>query len=324
MPSFRCYPINDPNSLWLYCPSYGAAIAFSVLYGLATLIHTAQAFHHRKPFAWVLIMGALWETTGYICRTLSVTQQLNESFYTLQQIFIILAPLWINAFVYMCIGRMVHCFLPVREDKVFGIRARRITLLFVLGDIFSFLIQITGAMMCGPDMSAQMQKLGTKVYMAGVGVQLFFIAIFLGLAIKFHFMLRGRIPKTVNEPLTSKCLQLLFTLYAVLALIAFRNFYRLVEFSAGFESSITKQEWYTFVFDSVPMFLALALFNVFHPGRFIYGERADFSQEKKERKMAKKARKAEKHAAKRSEKKGRDEEKGDSSYGKTGSTAIVV
>jgi hypothetical protein len=194
---------------------------------------------------------------------------------------------------------------------VFGIRARRITLLFVLGDILSFLVQITGAMMCGTEMSAQTQKLGTKVYMAGVGVQLLFIAIFLGLTIKFQLMLRNRRPESANEPPTSACLQLLYTLYTVLTLIAFRNFYRLAEFSAGFESSITKQEWYTFVFDSVPMLLALLCFNLFHPGRFIYGQRADFSQENKERKMVKKARKVERNAAKRSGKKGRDEEMGE-------------
>lgn len=94
MPNFKCYPISDPNAQWEYCPSYAAAIAFSVLFGIVTVGHTIQAILYRKPFALVLIMGAAWETAGYIFRTLSVEHQLNETYSTAQDLLILLAPLW--------------------------------------------------------------------------------------------------------------------------------------------------------------------------------------------------------------------------------------
>lgn len=43
--------IIDPNKEdlgWTYCPSFGAAVAFSVLFGLATIAHIYQAYHYRK------------------------------------------------------------------------------------------------------------------------------------------------------------------------------------------------------------------------------------------------------------------------------------
>ena len=46
---------------------------------------------------------------------------------------IILAPAWIAAFDYMTLGRLINTFLP--SKSALGLRARRITLIFVLFDI---------------------------------------------------------------------------------------------------------------------------------------------------------------------------------------------
>lgn len=310
MPQFECYPIDDDDTLWMFCPSYGAAIAFCTLFGLTTLVHSLQGFLFRKPFTFVLIMGGIWETAGYVFRTLSVRDQHNEGFMTAQTLLIILAPLWINAFVYMLLGRMIHFYLD--KDQVFGIRTRRITLMFVCFDIMAFLIQATGGTMLNSTNPARIQKLGMDVYMAGVGAQIFFILIFLALAIQFSRLVKKEDfysaidSDTQDHPPKSarQALRLLYVIYAVLLLILFRNVYRLIEFSAGIESSITKQEWYTFVFDSVPMLLCFVVLNVFHPGKVLRGPRSDFSEENKQRKELKKMKKAAKRA-------GKDEKKGE-------------
>ena len=270
MPSFKCYPISDPDTLWNYCPSYAGAIAFTVFFALATTAHITQAFIFRKPFALVLIMAGIWETLGYTMRILSVRDQNNSAFFTAQQLLIILAPLWINAFVYMLLGRMVHFYLA--NDRIFKIRARRITLLFVLCDIISFLIQATGGMMINSEYPASTQKIGMNTYMSGVGVQIGFICIFLTLAAQFHRLVKredfyscsSSSDLTSTPPKTAaQAIKLLYVIYAVLTLIVFRNIYRLIEFSIGVQSSITRHEWYTFVFDSVPMLLCLVCLNVF-------------------------------------------------------------
>lgn len=312
MPTFKCYPIDDDDTVWLYCPSYGAAIAFTVLFALTTICHITQAVLFRKPFAFVIVMAAIWETGGYTLRIFSVRDQLSATIFTIQQLLIILAPLWINAFVYMVLGRMVHFFLA--SDRVFGLRARRITLIFVLFDITAFLIQATGGMMLNSSYPESTQRIGMHTYMSGVGVQILFISIFLTLAVQFHRLVRKEDfdsdPHSLNtESLdmnTPKCppksarqaTRLLYVIYGVLLLLIYRNIYRLIEFSAGVESSITRHEWYTFVFDTVPMLSCLVIFNVFHPGQVLRGPRCDFSAENRQRKEEKQMKKKVKSAAK--------------------------
>jgi hypothetical protein len=53
MPHIVCH--DGPDDNWSYCPSYAAALAFIVLFGLTTCAHSIQAYIYRKPFALVLV-----------------------------------------------------------------------------------------------------------------------------------------------------------------------------------------------------------------------------------------------------------------------------
>lgn len=317
MPHFKCYPITDPNSNWNYCPSFPAAVLFCVLFGITIVVHIAQATIYRKPFALVLCMGAAWECAGYVFRILSVLNELNSAFATAQLLLILLAPLWINAFIYMVLGRAIHFFLD--DDRVFGIKARRITFMFVLFDIAAFLVQATGGAMTSNSEPASTQRLGLHIYMGGVGLQLLFICVFIALAIQFQRKVyaimsqrgfsRPTLLSTFRKSSTTKydayeegsgdekyksperAIHALYVIYTILGLIIFRNIYRLIEFSQGVLSSITTHEWYAYVFDAVPMLFALIVLSCFHPGRVLRGPRSDFSEENKSIKEAKRAKK---------------------------------
>jgi len=266
-------------------------------------------------------MGAAWECAGYVFRILSVLHELNGTFATVQLLLILLAPLWINAFIYMVLGRAIHFFLE--DDRVFGIRARRITLMFVLFDIAAFLVQATGGAMTSNSEPVSTQQLGLHIYMGGVGLQLLFICVFIALAIQFQKKIyavlhqmgatRPTLLSTLRNGSSMKnnayeemstdesykaperALHLLYIIYTVLGLIIFRNVYRLIEFSQGVLSNITTHEWYAYVFDAVPMLFALIILAWFHPGKVLRGPRSDFSQENQEIKAAKKAKKMAKH-----------------------------
>lgn len=67
---------------------------------------------------------------------------------------------------------------------------------------------------------------------------------------------------------------MLYALYVSLVFITMRIIFRLVEFSAG--DSVEKNplpyhEIYVYVFDALPMTLAILVWNVAHPGRFLTG-----------------------------------------------------
>jgi len=78
-------------------------------------------------------MGGIWETASFSIRCISINNQTSEGLYDTHFILFLLAPLWINAFIYMLLGRMVYFFL--RDQKLFGIRAQRMALYFVSLDI---------------------------------------------------------------------------------------------------------------------------------------------------------------------------------------------
>lgn len=84
-------------------------------------------------------MAGLWSTAGFALRALSTHMMREDAVYVPMQLLIILAPVWLNAFIYMVLGRMVHFFIP--EQKCLGIKARKLTVIFLCLDIFSFIVQ---------------------------------------------------------------------------------------------------------------------------------------------------------------------------------------
>lgn len=62
-----------------------------------------------------------------------------------------------------------------------------------------------------------------------------------------------------------------------------RIIFRLAEYSKGLNSTIPNHEVYQYVFDTLPMLVALVIFNFVHPGRIMPGKISDFPR-RKERK----------------------------------------
>ncbi|KAF2663633.1 hypothetical protein BT63DRAFT_379776 [Microthyrium microscopicum] len=275
---------------WSFCPNVGVAYFFAVIFALLTIAHFSQMIIHRKVYSLVIVISAILQTLVFIFRIISINNPSSSLWYTLWFVIILIAPLWTNAYVYMIMGRMVHNFLP--QKKLFGIKARRFGLYFVLLDVIAFLVQVSGAgMASGDNVSASQLLLGIHVYMAGIGFQQFFIFVFLALAVKFQ--------QTLNRDGATHhrigALRLLYVLYAVLFLITVRIIFRLIEYSHGINSTIPNHEVYMYIFDTTPMWIAILLFNIVHPGRIMPGKESDlpsrkeYKREKKEIKEAKNA-----------------------------------
>ncbi|KAF3483815.1 RTA1 domain-containing protein [Arthroderma uncinatum] len=226
-------------------------------------------------------MGGAWEATAYALRAAGSMNLYQKGFGYPHHILIALAPLWINAYVYMVLGRMVHFFLP--DQRCFGISARKLTVIFVCLDIVAFLTQGASSSLLNSD-SANSIKIGINLYMGGIGLQELFILIFVGLAIRFQKKMtiveKTDCPQYAWRPL-------LYTVYTSLLLITIRIIYRLIEFSGGLHSAIATNEAAFYALDAAPMFLALVAFNIFHPGRFLVGPGSEFEKKPKQDKKRK-------------------------------------
>ncbi|KAJ9156525.1 RTA1 domain-containing protein [Pleurostoma richardsiae] len=269
-------PPGTCGAIWDYYPSFAAALLFAGLFGTLTLLHIWQAARYKKRFCWVIIMAAIWETLAFTFRALSAKHQQSDGIYLVFQIFILLAPLWVNAFDYMVLGRMIYYFLPSRS--LFSVPAPIIAALFVSLDFVSFIVQLVGGSTAGPNSSPADQLKAIHVYMGGIGIQQGFIVIFLSLAIGFQMEMStlSRAVTTTLHP-GHQWAPLLMTLYASLALITVRIIFRLIEFSRGDDVSnpILTHEAYFYLLEATPMFFAILSFNITHPGRVLVGPEAE-------------------------------------------------
>ncbi|KAJ7242162.1 RTA1 like protein-domain-containing protein [Mycena haematopus] len=266
-------PPGTCHALYDFYPSFAAAVLFSLLFGVVTTLHITQAAKRKTTFCWVIIMACFWEFFSFVTRAISTKYQQNAGLVLVSQILVLIAPLWVNAFDYIILGRMVHFFLPSRS--ILGISGSLLGTIFVLLDVVSFIIQIIGGSIAGPTAPQSEVFKGIHIYMGGIGLQQFFIFILLGLAAHLHRQL-----STLERNGTGKknWRPLLFTLYLSLGLITIRIFFRLIEFSAGEEpdkNPLPFHEAYFYVFEAVPMLFALAAMNVVHPGSVLVGPDAD-------------------------------------------------
>ena len=121
--------------------------------------------------------------------------------------------------------------------------------------------------------------------MGGIGLQELFVLTFTYLTIQFHRRMNEL--ERRGEPST-RWRPLLYTEYAGLGLITIRIIYRIVEYSAGYDSDIAKAEAAFYVLDALTMVIGLVLFCVYHPGRFLVGPNSEFPKKEKKNKKNKK------------------------------------
>ncbi|RYP09149.1 hypothetical protein DL765_008540 [Monosporascus sp. GIB2] len=272
-------PPGTCHAIWNYYPSFSGSLIFLLLFVLLTMAHVYQAVIYKKRFCWVIIMASLWETLAYIFRTVSTRHQNIAGVYTVYKVFILVSPLWFNAFVYMLFKRMVHCFAPSRE--VLSIPAFAFGAGFMLLHIAASIVQLVGANIESPLALPEERAHGMRVYMAGMGLQLALIVVFIAFAVKFYFdphRLTARDGGSFSTTWRSNWLSLLIAIYVSLACLILRIVYRFIEFSAisnAVDNPVSTKEGYFYALEAAPMFLAILAFNIVHPGLVLVGPNAD-------------------------------------------------
>ncbi|THV64613.1 RTA1 like protein [Aureobasidium pullulans] len=167
-------------SYYEYLPSKAAAIIACLIFIIITILHTWQLFRTRTWFFIPFVIGGLFEVIGYAARAKSADQHPNYTLmpYILQSLFLLLAPTLFAASIYMELGRI----LDLTEGSSRSIIGRKkLTKIFVLGDILSFLAQSGGG-----GMLAQGNSSGNKVIIGGLVLQLLFFGFFMVSAVVFH------------------------------------------------------------------------------------------------------------------------------------------
>ncbi|KAK4899667.1 hypothetical protein LTR27_002933 [Elasticomyces elasticus] len=214
----QCKVLTVPDSAWDFCPNSGANWVFATLFGLTTIAHFVQMVLYRKIYSLVITISGILQTVAYIIRGLSIIDP-TLGMYTI---------MWFS---------LMMNFTPTAS--VVKIKAWRFGLIFVSLDVVAFLMQ-TGGAGVAVSQHGPLQTTGIDIYMGGIAFQQVCIFAFLFLAGKLH----GDMLQQPTCPERKSALQLIYTQYAVVALITVRIIFRLVDYSRGFDSAIPRQEAY--------------------------------------------------------------------------------
>lgn len=196
----RMFPFEPFCSDWIvdgYLPSTAAGYAFTVLFGISTLLHFGTAIRYRtwsmlcawrprifdRPSADVLIQSAgtatacaLLETLGWAGR-LASSQNMNwipffggfyrsdRNFFIMQICCLIIAPAFLAAAIYIILGYTINHvgaqYSPIKPKTYLWI--------FVSGDVFSLVIQaVGGGIASGNDNDLERANMGANIMVCAV------------------------------------------------------------------------------------------------------------------------------------------------------------
>ncbi|GFF68410.1 protein RTM1 [Aspergillus lentulus] len=251
-------PYRGDYYLWKYVPSIPAAVIFLLLFVCMTAFHAWKIWKTRARFCIPFAIGGLFEIIGYIGRIDShgKTGQLGP--YIIQNVFLLLGPVLFAASVYMVLGRLIR---SIQAEKYSVIRVDRLTKIFVASDVLSFQVQGSGA---GLMATASSGNMGNNIIIAGLVLQVLMFGLFMVTSFEFERRM-NRAPSGHVFDADVPWKTHLHVLNAVSALILIRSVFRVIEYAGGQDGYLLGHEWTMYIFDSVPMITAMALWAVWHP-----------------------------------------------------------
>lgn len=191
--------------------------------------------------------------------------------YIIQSIFLLVAPALFAASIYMILGRII---LLTDGESHSLIRSRWLTKLFVVGDVFSFVLQAGGGGMLAAG-DADKSKMGENMIVAGLFVQLIVFGLFMVVTAVFHWRMR-LLPTTKAHRPEVRWQLYLAVLYVVSVLIMVRSLFRVIEYLQGHKGHLLSTEAYLYVFDAILMMGVMGVMSWWHPaeiGLLLRGER---------------------------------------------------
>ncbi|KAJ6598873.1 RTA1-domain-containing protein [Mycena vulgaris] len=261
-------PKNDPyNPLRYIASNVLTAIAFALI----VLVALTQSWMMRKwgaKFMLSMVIGAYTFAFGIGTRFGLHSNPESKGIYILEYLFVVLSPCAFIAAEYVLLGRLAR-FLNC--DKHLMVSPRRITIVFISSDITTFLIQAAGGSVSISSNTLQTAQgiSSSRVLSSSSQSFLTFTTIF------FVFIHRVRslepavwtmdASKKWHKDWRALAGAMVFSFLGILI----RSGYRVAELSQGYDGHLATTEPFFYALDTLPLFIAISIYVVFWPGRFI-------------------------------------------------------
>ena len=145
-----------------------------VLHSLCRWRYLYVCSHPAPPASSLQLLTPTVEVIGYIGRAIGHDDSESRGPYIIQYLFILLAPALFAASIYMVLGRII---IATHAQNLSVVRVRWQTMLFVSGDVLSFLVQCIGGgiLASGDDKDESKRDLGKAVILTGIWIQIVFL-----------------------------------------------------------------------------------------------------------------------------------------------------
>lgn len=254
-----------------YVPSFALCIIALILFALSVPLHLLQLIRYRTWYFTPLSLALFLEIVGYIARTLSAKRDpYNVLFFVLQYFFIVTAPVFISASIYVCLSRLIEWSRivdPQLKGKIQWLKPRGVLWGFIVCDVVATITQIAGAALIGSAESNRRDPTtANNILLAGLAVQTFTFLVFIVLLTVFTVSLSR---SEVFGPRLGGKRPFFLALFAASGWVWLRTIFRLAETSEGVLGYLSTHEVYFGVFEFMPMVLAVWILGVWHPGRWV-------------------------------------------------------
>ncbi|KAF9464496.1 RTA1 like protein-domain-containing protein [Collybia nuda] len=257
-------PRHDPYNPLKYITSNAlTGISFSVA-------QTWCVWNYGAKWMLSMVVGAYTFAFGLGTRFGLHIHPESKGLYIVEYLFVVLSPCAFIAADYVLLGRLARY---LDSDEFLVISPRRITVVFVSSDITTFLIQAIGGSLSVSANAPERALAGSRVFLAGLAAQLLSFFIFTCIYLVFIY----RVYTKKRRAWTMDQLNMWYRDWRILALVLFtscigiliRSGFRVVELSEGFQGRLATSEAFFYGLDTLPLFIATAVYVPFWPGRFI-------------------------------------------------------
>ncbi|KAI6003842.1 RTA1-like protein [Pisolithus albus] len=255
---YPCYPTvtgssldNSQNPLG-YVPSNTlTGIAIAVVLAIALTL-SFLSLRYRTTWMLALVIGQYCYAIGFGLRFALHSHPDSSGIYIVEYLFIVLPPCAFIAADYILLGRLA-AYLACGEYVPLPLN--RITRVFVISDISTFLIQAAGG---GSTIShnPNVALAGEHIFLAGLSLQLLSFLIFSVIYVRFLYKVYTLRPEIWKD-------------WRALACALAISSIGILVFFTGFQGFLATTEAYFYLLDTLPLVIASATYIPYWPGRFI-------------------------------------------------------
>ncbi|KAJ7587852.1 RTA1 like protein-domain-containing protein [Mycena floridula] len=223
-----------------YIPKRLPAAVFGTIFLIAGIPLLSNVVHARSWWGICLPIGVFGYGLGYYVRIILVSQQDSKPIFITSTVLISCFPATYLAFNYIVYGRLLMHSLGPRYSII---KPSIIGLVFIMSDVTTFIVQAGGAAM---EIDVDHRKLGDTLFKIGVIAQSISFCVFLFFIVWTHVKVK-RVGKASSKAAWWK---ILYTVYV-----------------SSFAIVLTA---WLYVFDAVPLFVAIAVFIPWWPAKYLF------------------------------------------------------